>query len=61
MDGITPKDAAERLRRFKEEFELLNRNYEIYIRGEKLFGIPHKPNEDLETVKKEINKLNRLY
>lgn len=60
VEGISPKDAAERLRRFKEEFDLHNRNYEIYMRGEKLFGIPHKPNEDLEKVKKEITKLSRL-
>lgn len=60
VEGITPKEAAERLRRFKEEFDVHNRTYEILKRGEKLFGVPHDDNEDLNQVKSEINKLSRL-
>ncbi|CAG9316033.1 unnamed protein product [Blepharisma stoltei] len=61
VKGINPGDAVERLRRFKEEYSVRERNYEIYYAGEELFGLPHQPYPELEQTKKELGLLTQLY
>ena len=61
VTGIPPKEAVERLRRFKEEYSVRERNYEINRAGEELFGLPHQPYPDLDQTKKELDLLTRLY
>jgi dynein heavy chain len=59
--GITPREAVERLKRFKEEFEVRARRQEIYYLGEDLFGLPHQQYPQLELTKKELGYLAQLY
>ena len=39
VQGITPKEASDRLKRFENEYELKKANYDINKRGEDLFGL----------------------
>ena len=59
--GIAPREAVERLRRFKEEYSVRERNYEINHAGEELFGLPHQQYPELEQSKKELELLTQLY
>ena len=61
VPGIEPKDAVERLKRFKEEFEVRSRKQEIYRLGEDLFGLPHQQYPQLELTRKELGYLSQLY
>ena len=57
VNGIKPREAVERLTRFKEEYRVRNKLYEINKCGEELFGLPHQQYPELEKSKKEINLL----
>jgi dynein heavy chain len=61
VNGIRPREAVERLRRFKEEYSVRERNYEINHAGEELFGLPHQQYPELEKSKKELDLLTQLY
>lgn len=61
VNGIRPRDAVERLRRFKEEYLVRERNFEINYAGEELFGLPHQKYPELEQTKKELELLTQLY
>jgi dynein heavy chain len=61
VTGIPPREAVERLRRYKEEFEVRSRRQEIYYLGEDLFGLPHQQYPALELTKKELGFLAQLY
>ncbi len=39
VEGISPNDAMERLRRFEDEYEVKEKFFKIYKRGEELFGL----------------------
>ena len=39
VQGITPKEASDRLKRFENEYELKKAFYDINKRGEDLFGL----------------------
>jgi len=39
VEGISPNDAMERLRRFEEEYKVKDEFYTIYRKGENLFGL----------------------
>jgi len=39
VEGIVPNEAMERLRRFDEEHKVKHEFYNIYKRGEDLFGL----------------------
>lgn len=39
VEGISPDDAMERLRRFEEEYWVKNRYFLTYKNGEELFGL----------------------
>jgi len=38
---IDPSEAMNRLKEFKERYEMNERKYDIYHNGEALFGMPH--------------------
>merc|ERR1719162_1525504 len=59
--GIPPREAVERLKRFKEEYEVRGRKQEIYFLGEDLFGLPHQQYPKLDETKKELGHLSQLY
>ena len=61
VNGIKPRDAVERLRRFKEEYSVRERNFEINYAGEELFGLPHQQYPELEATKRELDLLAQLY
>jgi dynein heavy chain len=59
--GIPPREAVERLKRFKEEYEVRGRKQEIYYVGEDLFGVPHQQYPSLDKTKQELGYLSQLY
>jgi dynein heavy chain len=59
--GIPPPEAVERLKRFKEEFDVRARKQEIYFVGEDLFGLPHQQYPKLDTMRQELGYLSQLY
>jgi len=61
VKGIPPREAVERLKRFKEEFEVRDRKQEIYYIGEDLFGVPHQRYPALDTTRQELGYLSQLY
>ena len=40
--GLTPGEALNKLKDFKEQFSVHNRKYKSYFSGEKLFALPHQ-------------------
>ena len=44
----------ERLARFREEFKIRERKFELYSGGEELFALPQTAYPDLEKTKKEL-------
>jgi dynein heavy chain len=61
VKGTAPKEAITRLGKYKREFETLQRKYELYNGGEKLFGLPEIEYPELVTTQKELTLLDRLY
>ncbi|CAK0855452.1 unnamed protein product [Prorocentrum cordatum] len=59
--GIPPREAVERLKRFKEEYEVRGRKQYIYLLGEDLFGVPHQQYPTLDQTKQELQYLGQLY
>lgn len=61
VPGTAPREAITRLSKYKREFETLNRNYNLYHGGEKLFGLPCVEYPELSQTAKELGLLDRLY
>jgi dynein heavy chain len=61
VTGIAPREAVERLKRYKEEYEVRARRRDIYNLGEDLFGLPHQQYPALDLTKKELGYLSQLY
>jgi len=61
VQGITPKEASDRLKRFENELELKDSIYRVNKNGEDLFGLQNQEYPSLERTKKEIKNLNTLY
>jgi len=59
-EGLEPKEAANRLSRFKEEYKLLDRNRQQYNSAQDLLGIPKESFQDLTDMQKEIDTLEKL-
>lgn len=59
--GLTPQEAVERLRRSQEEFELRDRKYELYTKGEELFALRKTEYPELDLTRKELALLEQLY
>ena len=60
-EGLTPKQASDRLQMFQNHFESLWKKHSEYSVGEELFGLPHTDQPELNNIKKEINLLQKLY
>jgi dynein heavy chain len=61
VSGIPPRKAVERLKRFKEEYDVRKRKQNIYHDGEDLFGLPHQRYPKLDQTRKELDYLTQLY
>lgn len=61
VEGISPEDAMERLKRYEDEYELRQRKRELYNGGEDLFALPQTAFPDLDTTNKELQLLGKLY
>lgn len=61
VEGISAKEASDRVFFFQSRFDDLWRKFEMYESGERLFGLPVTDYPILHTRKRELNLLNRLY
>ena len=59
--GLTPKEASDKLQMFQNNFDALWRKHSSYSVGEDLFGLNHTEQPELNSIKKELNLLQRLY
>ena len=59
--GITPREASDRLNIYQARFDELWRKYQTYSGGEELFGLPITEYPELQTIRKELNLLQKLY
>ena len=59
--GIDPNTAVERLKRFKDQFDIFARKEELYSGGEELFALKPTPYPELVATKKEIGLQETLY
>ena len=60
-EGLSPREASDRLEAFQSQFDTLWRKHNSYSVGEDLFGLPHTDQSEVESIKKELNLLQRLY
>lgn len=61
VPGLSPMDAADRLRKYQQLFEVRRRKWDSYAAGEELFGLPVTQYPELERTQEEIAMLDRLY
>jgi dynein heavy chain, axonemal len=61
VPGINAREAVVRLKRFKDEYEILDRKREVFAGGEDLFAIRRTDYSDLAKTKKELSLLSMLY
>lgn len=61
VEGISPKEAIERLKRFDEQYEVREQQYKINKKGEELFGLQSQKYPALEKTKAELKNLKKLY
>jgi len=59
--GLKPTVAVERVNRFKQEYSIRDRKWELYKVGEKLFGLPETQYPAMVKTKKELALLETLY
>ena len=59
--NLSPGEALNKLKDFKEQFSVLDRKYYQYKNGENLFGLPNTDYPDLFMTKGELEKLDKLY
>lgn len=60
-DGISPNEAMERLKRYEDKHEIMERKRQLYASGEELFALPITEYPELDETKKELVLLNKLY
>ncbi|KAL4479549.1 hypothetical protein ABPG72_018535, partial [Tetrahymena utriculariae] len=61
VEGISPQEAMERLRRFQDEYDVKYQMYSVNLRGENLFGLQNQKYPVLEKTNAEIQNLNKLF
>lgn len=61
VEGISPKEAIERLKRFDEEYNVREQEFEINRKGEELFGLQCQEYPSLKKTKAELTNLKKLY
>jgi hypothetical protein len=59
--GIGAQDAIDRLRRYHEELELLERRQNLYHSGQQLFALPRTVFAELDSTRRELGLLDTLY
>jgi dynein heavy chain len=60
-EGISPREASDRLNLFQTQFDELWRKFQIYSSGEELFGLSVSDYPELNRIRKELNLLQKLY
>ena len=60
-EGISPREASDRLAIYQARFDELWRKFVTYSGGEELFGLPVTEYPDLQRIRKELNLLQKLY
>lgn len=58
---LSPGEALNKLKDFKEQFSVHNRKYKSYHSGEKLFALPNQQYPALVKTQNELDKLDKLY
>ncbi|KAL4452763.1 hypothetical protein ABPG75_008425, partial [Micractinium tetrahymenae] len=61
VPGLSPMDAADRLRKFQQLFDVRKRKWDSFSSGEELFGLPVTQYPELERTEEEITMLDKLY
>ncbi|XP_078698147.1 dynein axonemal heavy chain 5-like [Branchiostoma floridae x Branchiostoma belcheri] len=61
IQGISPREASDRLTIFQARFDELWRKYVTYNGGEELFGLAITEYPDLQRIRKELALLQKLY
>ena len=61
IEGLSAQEANERLTHFELYFNDLWKRYETMKSGENLFGLDISQYQHLQTIKKQLNYLKRLY
>ena len=61
VEGISPKEAIERLKRFDEQYEVREQQFKINKKGEELFGLQCQQYPALDKTKAELFNLKKLY
>jgi len=61
IDGISPREASDRLNIYMALFDEQWRKYVTYSGGEELFGIPITEYPELQSIRKELTLLQKLY
>jgi len=58
---LSPGEALNKLKDFKEQFSVHNRKFKSYNSGEKLFALPNQSYPALVKTQNELDKLDKLY
>ena len=61
VQGLTPREASDRLAIFQNRFDTLWRRQTSYEGGAELFGLPMPTLTGLNRIRKELNLLQKLY
>ncbi|CAF3741963.1 unnamed protein product [Rotaria sp. Silwood1] len=61
IEGLPAQEASDRLTHFESRFNDLWKRYETFLAGEELFGLDKTEYIHLQTIKKQLNYLKRLY
>ena len=61
IEGLLAQEASERLSHFEARFQDLWKRYETQTAAEELFGLEKSEYIHLQTIKKQLNYLKRLY
>jgi dynein heavy chain, axonemal len=61
VPNLDPMDAADRLRKFKQTFEVNKGKWDNYSSGEELFGLAVTKYPELEDIQEKITNLDKLY
>lgn len=61
VPGLPPREASERLSIFQAQFDELWSKYQTYSGGEQLFGLSVSEYPSLQTIRKELGLLQKLY
>ena len=61
VSGLHPREASERLSIFQAQFDELWAKFQTYSGGEQLFGLTVTDYPALQTVRKELGLLQKLY